>query len=91
MSSATVGLVKPPMVGVSTPVGGAMEPPTVPGAARKRKKKMVVDGMKPSVNPSQKPGVGMKPKPGVKGVMKDKDPMVEMMGGLKPMDKKEKI
>jgi len=81
MSSATVGLIKPqaPVVGVEEPI--VEEGPM--GPARKRKRnKMKMDGMKP---PMGKPMM-KKPMP-----MDKKDPMAEMMGGSKPVDKKMEV
>lgn len=98
MSSATVGLVRPPMgpgMGGGGMMGpGMMEPPVVTdngmGPARKRKrKKMIADGM-----PVKPIGPTTKPKPQIGKPVAAKpvksDPMKEIMGGVSP-DKKEKI
>lgn len=103
MSSATVGLVRPPMgpgMGGGGMMGpGMMEPPVVTdngmGPARKRKrKKMIADGqpVKPiggGGRPKPMPP-GTKPKPTISPKPVAKDPMKEIMGGVSP-DKKEKI
>lgn len=85
MSSATVGLIKPqaPVVGVSEPI--EMEGPIGPARKRKRKK-MEMDGMKPTMG---KPIGRPTGKPMGKPI--SKDPMSEMMGGAKPMDKKMEV
>lgn len=92
MSSATVGLVRPPMgPGMGGPgmQPGMMDPPVVAdvggmGIARKRKRKKIQDA-----------GGDVKPKPGKPTVGKPKapasDPMKEIMGGVAPVKKKMEV
>lgn len=82
MSSATVGLIKPqaPVVGVSEPI--EMEGPM--GPQRKRKKKIKMDGAKPTVGKPMGKPIG-------KPMGKPKDPMAEMMGGKALAQDKEMI
>lgn len=83
MSGATVGMARPPM---GPGMGGGMEPPVVGdagdiGLPRKKKKKVV------DVTAASKPGkppVG-KPKP------VPSDPMAEIMGGAKPVQRKKEM
>ena len=99
MSSATVGLIKPPVVGGNVVgVAPAPMPPVAPGQVKKRRKKAMMD--KPMGKPIGKPRMGgktladtkpgqrsgMKPMQGMKSMM-DKNPMSEITGGA--VDKKE--
>ena len=100
MSSATVGLIKPPVVGNVVGVAPAPMPPVAPGQVKKRRRKGLVG--KPDGKPrmggktmmdtkgmmGDKKGQrsGMKPMQGMKPMM-DKNPMSEITGGA--VDKKE--
>ena len=104
MSSATVGLVRPPMgPGMGGGGGmqpGMMEPPVVADggpmgtARRKKRKKLIADGqpVKPIGGGGGRPKPmppGTKPKPTITPKPVAKDPMKEIMGGVSPEKKME--
>ncbi len=88
MSSATVGLIKPPIVGMG--VAPVAPSPEMGGPMKKKRRKPITGkpspGMKPGVRGGSKPMVG---KPMSKPV--SKDPMSEITGGMKPVKKEKEV